>query len=90
MNKKRGIIKITPQLLVEGFLQLQGSKLVDIRYSSFDDCIEMLLDDERFPETEEGKKYPGIEPIYRQDITIKISGVKYWNGKEYITIIEST
>lgn len=87
---KRAVIKMSSQLLVESFLQLHGSKLVDIRYNSFDDCIEMLLDDERFPETQEGQKYPTIEPTYRQDVTIKISGARYWNGKEYITIMEST
>lgn len=70
MVKKRGILNITPELLLDA-LHIEG-RIVDIRFLPFEgERIEVLIEKDNLPECPEGAYAQGIElkdclkPIWR-------------------------
>jgi len=63
----KGIIEISPELLLNHLLKLDGYRLLDARYSHFTERLELVVESEAIPEVEEGHKYPTVTPIYEKN-----------------------
>lgn len=61
---KRGLIQLSPELLLRFLDYYDGGQILDCRYNAQLDCIDIALSHPEMPEVEDGQRASIIAPSY--------------------------